>query len=94
MTKKFNREPDQPIGWKTWTAAWTGDRFAEPNNTVLNLVSKARDETYQGFLTKLFAEAERHCDLAIRAANAGLHVIADKPMSKGKIDQSGHPMER
>jgi predicted dehydrogenase len=27
------------------------------------------------------SEAERHCDLAIRAANAGLHVIADKPMS-------------
>jgi myo-inositol 2-dehydrogenase/D-chiro-inositol 1-dehydrogenase len=25
--------------------------------------------------------AERHCDLSVRAANAGLHVVQDKPMS-------------
>jgi predicted dehydrogenase len=27
------------------------------------------------------SEAERHCELSVRAANAGLHVIQDKPMS-------------
>jgi predicted dehydrogenase len=27
------------------------------------------------------SEAERHCDLSARAANAGLHVVSDKPMS-------------
>ena len=27
------------------------------------------------------SEAERHCDLSVRAAQAGLHVIQDKPMS-------------
>ena len=27
------------------------------------------------------SEAERHCDLAIRAANAGLHIVIDKPLS-------------
>ena len=27
------------------------------------------------------SEAERHCDLSIRAATAGLHVVQDKPMS-------------
>ena len=27
------------------------------------------------------SEAERHCDLSVRAAAAGLHVIQDKPMS-------------
>ncbi len=26
-------------------------------------------------------EAERHCELSVRAANAGLHVVQDKPMS-------------
>ncbi len=26
-------------------------------------------------------EAERHCDLSVRAANAGLHIVQDKPMS-------------
>lgn len=27
------------------------------------------------------SEAERHCDLSVRAAEAGLHVVQDKPMS-------------
>ena len=27
------------------------------------------------------SEAERHCDLSVRAAQAGLHVVQDKPMS-------------
>ena len=27
------------------------------------------------------SQAERHCDLAVRAADAGLHVVQDKPMS-------------
>jgi len=27
------------------------------------------------------SEAERHCDLSLRAAEAGLHVVQDKPMS-------------
>ena len=27
------------------------------------------------------SQAERHCDLSVRAANAGLHVVQDKPMS-------------
>ncbi len=27
------------------------------------------------------SEAERHCDLAMRAAHAGLHIIVDKPLS-------------
>jgi len=27
------------------------------------------------------SEAERHCDLSVRAANAGKHIVQDKPMS-------------
>ena len=27
------------------------------------------------------SEAERHCDLSVRAAEAGMHVVQDKPMS-------------
>ena len=27
------------------------------------------------------SEAERHCDLSVRAADAGIHVVQDKPMS-------------
>ena len=32
------------------------------------------------------SEAERHCYLSVRAANLGLHVIADKPMSN-RLDE-------
>lgn len=32
-------------------------------------------------LVAVSSQAERHCDLAVRAADAGLHIIADKPMS-------------
>ena len=36
---------------------------------------------YDPEMAAVSPEAERHCDLAVRAADAGLHVIADKPMS-------------
>src|SRR5687768_11578871 len=31
-------------------------------------------------------EAERHCDLSVRAASAGVHVIQDKPLSTNRRD--------
>ena len=31
-------------------------------------------------------EVERHCDLSIRAANAGKHVVQDKPLATGLAD--------
>lgn len=31
-------------------------------------------------------EAERHCDLSVRAARAGVHVIQDKPMSTSRSE--------
>ena len=43
-------------------------------------VAKAIAE-YDLDMAAVSPEAERHCDLAVRAADAGLHVIADKPMS-------------
>jgi len=43
-------------------------------------VAKAIAE-YDFEIAAVSPEAERHCDLAVRAADAGLHVIADKPMS-------------
>lgn len=36
---------------------------------------------YRGQIAVVSSEAERHCDLSVRAANAGLHVVQDKPMS-------------
>jgi len=31
-------------------------------------------------------EAARHCDLSIRAANAGKHIVQDKPMATQRAD--------
>src|SRR5262245_20216317 len=31
-------------------------------------------------------EAERHCDLSIRAAAAGRHIVQDKPMATKRVD--------
>lgn len=35
------------------------------------------------------SEAERHCDLSIRAATAGMHIVQDKPVStrRGEVDR-------
>ena len=53
------------------------DQFDIP---YLQDVEKALSE-YDLDLAVVSSEAERHCDLAIRAANAGLNIISDKPMS-------------
>lgn len=36
---------------------------------------------YGAEIAVVSSEAERHCDLSVRAARAGLHVVQDKPMS-------------
>jgi len=38
------------------------------------------------------SEAERHCDLSVRATDAGLHVVQDKPMST-KVSQCDRLVE-
>ena len=43
-------------------------------------VEKAIAE-YDVQVAVISSQAERHCDLSVRAADAGLHIIQDKPMS-------------
>lgn len=63
---------------------WVHERnqaFADQFNIpYLQDVEKALSD-YDLDLAVVSSEAERHCDLAIRAANEGLNIIADKPMS-------------
>jgi len=54
LTETYNKVKTEPIGEETWEYAWNGARRLEPNNTVMNLIAKARMEEYQGFLIKLF----------------------------------------
>ena len=56
-------------------------RFADEFGiSYLRDIAKAIAE-YELDMAVVSSAAERHCDLAVRAAAAGLHVIADKPMS-------------
>jgi hypothetical protein len=58
LTEKYNPISDQPIGSETWEMVWHKARFAEPNNTVMNLISKARIPEYQPFLLSLFSRSD------------------------------------
>lgn len=48
----------RPIGLDTWQRVWLKARFAEPNNTILNLIAKARMHENQEFLIELFRKAD------------------------------------
>ncbi|MCH2201742.1 MAG: Gfo/Idh/MocA family oxidoreductase [Fuerstiella sp.] len=53
------------------------DRFEIPY--IRDLDQAVKD--YDPDLAVVSSQAERHCDLSVRAAAAGLHVIVDKPLS-------------
>ena len=55
--------------------------FAQRHNIPYIMdIEKAFQDHIADFVV-ICSEAERHCDLAVRAANFGLSIISDKPMS-------------
>ncbi len=52
----------------------------EKNIPYLRDVERALQE-FEVDVAVVSTEAERHCDLSVRAANLGVHVVQDKPMS-------------
>jgi hypothetical protein len=62
LTERYNpvssSEVGEAIGEDAWKLVWLKARFVEPNNTVMNLISKARDPEYLGFLMQLFTQAD------------------------------------
>ena len=54
LTEKYNRTPEAPITLAQWDNAYDSACFVEPNNTILNLLKKARDERYRGHVVELF----------------------------------------
>lgn len=55
LTRDYTPGPNQPpLDWEAWELAWNSARYLEPNNTVMNLIAKARDADYRGFLMQLF----------------------------------------
>jgi hypothetical protein len=59
LTQKYNQKPSHKINMKLWNRVYLKACEIEPNNTVLNMISKARNE-YQSFVIKLFTNANIH----------------------------------
>ena len=47
-----------PISMTTWRQVYAAALDVEPNNTVLNLIAKARSEAYHPYVSKLFSEPD------------------------------------
>lgn len=58
LTEKYNPGGKQPIDMATWELVRHKARYTEPNNTILNLIAKARLPEYQGFLLELFTRSD------------------------------------
>lgn len=54
LTEKYNPTPKAPITLHEWDNTYDSACFVEPNNTVLNLLQKARDERYRSHVVDLF----------------------------------------
>ncbi|TGN99951.1 hypothetical protein PN36_30030 [Candidatus Thiomargarita nelsonii] len=57
LTEKYNPGTHQVIDMETWELIWHKARFVEQNNTVMNLIAKARMSEYQAFLIKVFTHS-------------------------------------
>jgi hypothetical protein len=53
LTEKYNPDPNQPLDYKAWKTVYRKALCVEPNNTILNMVAKARGP-YQEHLMKMF----------------------------------------
>jgi hypothetical protein len=59
LTEKYNPGKTQRIDRETWHLVWHKARFVEPNNTVMNLIAKAKIPEYQDYLIELFTHSDR-----------------------------------
>ena len=69
-------DADQP-NWVHERNQEYADRFSVPY--VRDIEQAIADHAVE--VAVVSPEAERHCDLSVRAANCGCHVVQDKPMS-------------
>lgn len=58
LTEKYNPGNGKTIGRDDWAKIYHLARDVEMNNTVLNLIKKARSETYRRHVLKLFTRAD------------------------------------
>ena len=71
-------DPDRP-DWTHERNQLFADEFRLPySRNVREFIGQSRLDA-----VVVSSEAERHCELAVRAAEAGLHIVVDKPLSTG-----------
>jgi hypothetical protein len=58
LTEKYNPGQGETIGNLTWKLVWQKARFTEPNNTVMNLIAKARMPEYRDILMAVFSQSD------------------------------------
>ncbi len=58
LTEKYNSGQDKTIDSRSWKLVWSKARFTEPNNTVLNLIAKARLPEYREILMAVFSQTD------------------------------------
>ncbi len=90
LTEKFNPGKDKPIGMKAWEKTYMRACTTEWNNTVLNLIKKARGE-YQSRVVELFGHSD--IPFTLRAdwcSYMYLHGIIDHELG---VDSMGKQVE-
>jgi hypothetical protein len=59
LTETYNTDPARPIGTAVFEEAYGAASAVLPNNNILNILSKARQEPYKGFVLDMFRTDEK-----------------------------------
>ncbi len=80
MTEKYNPDPEQVIDENAWKIVYECACHSEFNNTVLNIIAKARKD-YRPYVTELFSHSDISFSLDADWCNyMYLHGIIDREM--------------
>jgi hypothetical protein len=58
LTETYNPDRSRPIGMAVFEEAYGAASSVLPNNNILNIISKARQEPYKGFVLEMFRTDE------------------------------------
>ncbi|HLP44502.1 MAG TPA: AAA-like domain-containing protein [Candidatus Deferrimicrobium sp.] len=59
LTETYNHDPKKPITMSNFTEVYSAATHILPNNNILNLISKAREEENKTFIMKMFQTGEK-----------------------------------
>jgi len=59
MCEKYNKDPEKPITLKQWHSTYMYASQVEPNNTIMNLISKARQPEHIDTVLELYKTDEK-----------------------------------